>query len=131
MPQLVQYPQLLLISCTGCTLEKIRCAQWLAALVLDMRTIGEQHMSISDFMDSWKNAVPEQWRNDLKIDAIEVCWQSSSHIKHSLMFSAESCYPAQSHDYSSEAGKQTCRPISNHNQYFGNENSGNEEGQMA
>ena len=29
-------------------------------------------MAVSDFMDTWKGHVPEQWRGDLEMDLLEV-----------------------------------------------------------
>lgn len=56
----------------GCTIDKARCAQWLAGLILEGHTVGEQTMVVTIFLDMWKAQMPDAWRDNATLDSLQV-----------------------------------------------------------
>jgi hypothetical protein len=57
---------------TGCTINKSRFLELLAALILETRTTGTQAITTADFTALWQAQVPDQWHIDLSLDLIQV-----------------------------------------------------------
>lgn len=57
--------------CTGSIcVDAERCVRWVGATMLE--AMGKQSTQISDFLEAWKNELPEQWRTAATLEALKV-----------------------------------------------------------
>lgn len=56
----------------GCTIDKVKCSQLLASLILESQTMNSKSMILTEFMVAWEIMIPERWRGDLSIDVMQV-----------------------------------------------------------
>lgn len=57
----------------GCSVEPNKCIIWIATIFLETQTRADQTIAVDEFLDSWRNHLPENWRDFAKLELIQVC----------------------------------------------------------
>ena len=69
------YPVIYDLFVLGAFIDKSICVPWLGATLLEAHAVDELGMPIEDFMQVWRESLPEAWRKEADIDLIKVSRQ--------------------------------------------------------
>jgi hypothetical protein len=64
-----------LMAPVGCTIDKARCLECIALLVLETRAAVDQTIAVSDFLDTWRDNIAEKWSSELSVGLVQVLFR--------------------------------------------------------
>lgn len=56
----------------GAVLNRDKCVSWVGEILLEELSIPDQAVAESDFLNNWKNQLPEEWRKHAALSALKV-----------------------------------------------------------